>query len=222
MNLQQAFHDVQYTQFTRIDNGEVESWEYYQNLVDWHFRSGDSLHGLLDFNPHYERLFAPFEISPGVVLPVGEYRFTRWGNNVMSANKRNIQGMLNLSFGNFWSGRGEILTTGVTFKLPPRFIAQFNTNQTFARLPEGDFVARIFSTNVNYNHSPFLAFSNLIQYDNRSRQLGWQSRARWTLQPGNDLFFVFSQGWVHDTVDDSRFTPQDSKVSAKFQYSARF
>lgn len=222
MNLQQAIHDLQYTRFTRLDNGEVESWEYYQNLVDWHFKSGDSVHSLLDFNPRYERLFAPFVISPGVVLPPGEYRFTRWGHFFMSANRRKLQAQANFTHGSYWSGRGETLTAGMTYKLPPRLIVQLNTNQTFARLPQGKFIARIYSTNVNYNHSPFLAFSNLLQYDNLSRNLGWQSRARWTLQPGNDLFFVFSQGWLQDTIERHRFTAQDSKVSAKFQYSLRF
>ncbi len=221
-NLQQAFHDIQYTRFTRLDNGEVESWELFTNVVDWHFRSGDSVHGLFDFNPKYERLFAPFVISPGVVLPPGEYRFTRWGSNVMSANKRRFQAQANFSFGNYWSGKGETFSAGITYKLPPRFILQLNTNQTFARLPEGRFIARIHTMNVNYSHSPFLAVTNLIQYDNLSRNLGWQSRARWTLQPGTDLFFVFSQGWIQDTIDRHRFTAVDSKVSAKFQYSARF
>ena len=32
------------------------------------------MHSLSDVNPTYERLFAPFAISPGVVLPPGEYR----------------------------------------------------------------------------------------------------------------------------------------------------
>ena len=67
-----------------------------------------------------------------------------------------------------------------------------------------------------------MSFSNLIQYDNRSRNLGWQSRVRWTLRPGNDLFFAFNQGWIQEDGDDLRFRAQDSKVSAKFQYSFRF
>lgn len=75
---------------------------------------------------------------------------------------------------------------------------------------------------MNYAPSPFVSLSNLIQYDNLSRNLGWQSRVRWTLQPGNDVFFVFSQGWLQDTVGGYRFSAQDSKVSAKFQYSTRF
>ena len=67
--------------------------------------------------------------------------------------------------------------------------------------------------------SPSLSFSNLIQYDNRSRNLGWQSRVRWTLQPGNDLFFAFNQGWIQEEGegDRYRFRTQDTKISTKFQ-----
>ena len=70
--MQQMFHDVYYTQFTRLDNGQVESWDVYISALDWHVNSGDSFHGMLDVNPIYEHLFEPFVISPGVVLPVGD------------------------------------------------------------------------------------------------------------------------------------------------------
>ena len=69
--------------------------------------------------------------------------------------------------------------------------------------------------------SPRLSFFNLVQYDNRSRNLGWQSRARWSPQPGNDVFLVIHQGWVHEP-GDRRFKAEDRKVSAKIQYSIRF
>jgi hypothetical protein len=129
---------------------------------------------------------------------------------------------LNLYWGNYWSGKAEQVTTALTYKLPPKFTVTFNTNQTFARLPQGRFTARIFTSNVSYAASPSLSFSNLVQYDNRSRNLGWQSRVRWTLQPGNDLFIAFNQGWIHEEGDDLRFKAQDSKLSTKFQYSFRF
>jgi hypothetical protein len=116
------------------------------------------------------------------------------------------------------------VTTSLTYKLPPKFVISLSTNQTFARLPEGRFIARIATSNINYAASPSLSLSNLIQYDNRSRNLGWQSRVRWTLKPGNDLFFAFNQGWIQEEADDRslRFRAQDSKLSAKFQYSYRF
>jgi hypothetical protein len=157
-----------------------------------------------------------------LVLPPGEYRFTRWRQNLATAQKRRLQGSIGTSFGTYWSGHAETLTTGLTYKIPPRVTASFNTNFTFARLPQGDFIARILSAQVSFTASPLLLFSNLVQYDNRSRNLGWQSRIRWTLEPGNDLFFVFSQGWIEDPADRYSFRAQDSKVSAKFQYTARF
>ncbi|HXW04052.1 MAG TPA: DUF5916 domain-containing protein [Vicinamibacterales bacterium] len=223
LNVQQMFHDVYYTRFTRLDTGLVESWDVYVTLLDWHLSSGDNLHGMFDFNPTYERLFEPFEISPGVVLLPGEYRFTRFRSNLLStATKRRLSGSVNLTYGGYWSGKAEQLTTSLTYKLPPWFTMTLGTNQTFARLPEGHFIARIFSASIGYSATPSVSLSNLVQYDNRSRNLGWQSRLRWTLQPGNDLFFAFNQGWVQDDDGDRRFRPQDSRISAKVQYSFRF
>ena len=32
----------------------VESWDLYVALLDWHLRSGDSVHAVFDINPTYE------------------------------------------------------------------------------------------------------------------------------------------------------------------------
>ena len=220
--IQQMFHDVFYTRFTRLDNGLVETWKLYFTLFDWHFMSGDSMHSLFDLNPTYERLFEPFEISPGVVLPPGEYRFTPMRIFFTSAQKRALQGSIGLTFGNFWSGTAKTLQTGLRYQLPPKFVISLNSNQTFAQLPEGNFVARIFSTQINYAVSPFLSFANLIQFDNRSGNLGLQSRVRWTLEPGNDLFFIFGQGWIQEMGGFYDFRTQDSRLATKLQYTFRF
>jgi hypothetical protein len=224
LNIQQMFHDVFYTRFTRLDNQQVESWDLYIAPLDWHLRSGDSIHAVADINPTYERLFERFEIAPGVILPPGEYQFLRHRGVVTTASKRPLSGSLSVGWGAYWSGRAEQVTASLTYKVPPEFTISVSSNQTFARLPEGDFIARIFTSNVNFAASPSLALSNLIQYDNRSRNLGWQSRVRWTLQPGNDLFIAFNQGWVQEEQENRslRFRTEDTRLSMKFQYSYRF
>jgi hypothetical protein len=224
LNIQQMFHDVYFTRFVRLDNKQVESWDLYLAPFDWHLRSGDSVHAIFDINPTFERLFEPFEISPGVILAPGEYRFTRFRAVATTAAKRPISASFNLGHGNYWSGRAEQVTASVTYRLPPWLTASVSSNQTFARLPEGHFVARIATGTVSYSASPSLSFSNLIQFDNRSRNLGWQSRVRWTLQPGRDLFFALNQGWVQEEGENRslRFRTEDSKLSGKFQYSYRF
>ena len=37
MNIQQMFHDVCFTRFTRLENAETESQYLYATLIDWHF-----------------------------------------------------------------------------------------------------------------------------------------------------------------------------------------
>ena len=129
LNIQQMNHDVFFTRFTRLDNDEVESWDLYVTWWDWHFKSGDNIHGILDFNPTYERLFEPFEISPGVILAPGEYRFTRFRSNLFStAAKRRLSGSANVTLGQLLVGKGRAgATASITYKLPPRFTISLNT-----------------------------------------------------------------------------------------------
>jgi hypothetical protein len=222
LGIQQMFHDVFFTHFTRLDTGEVESWDLRITPLDWHLYSGDSIHGPLDLVVSFERLFEPFEISPGVFLQPGDYRFARFGGLlVATAPRRRLSGNVAISVGDFWSGEAEEISAGLTFKAPPWLTVSVSADQTFARLPEGDFTATILSGRVEYSASPRLSFFNLVQYDNRSRNLGWQSRLRWTLQPGNDLFFVLNQGWIHEE-GNLRFRAGDRKLSAKLQYTIRF
>jgi hypothetical protein len=222
LNIQQMFHDFYFTRFTRLDNGLVESWYFYATVIDWHFNTGDSMHSLMDVDHSYERLFSNFEISPGVVLPPGEYEFTRFRSSFTSSAQRRVSGNVSYAFGNYWSGTAQQMTAGAAYRVAPYFQVSVSANQTFARLPQGNFAARIFSANINYSFSPFLTFSNLLQYDNASQNLGWQSRARWTLKPGNDFFFIFGQGWIEDDAGGYHFKAQDTKIVTKLQYTFRF
>ena len=113
LNIQQMYHDVYYTRFTRLDNGEVESWDLYVTLLDWHFKSGDNLHGMLDFNPTYERLFEPFEISPGVRAACRASTGSR-ASGATCCRRRPSGGSRAASTcicGNYWSGKAEQVTT---------------------------------------------------------------------------------------------------------------
>ena len=86
-------------------------------------------------------------------------------------------------------------------------------------LPDGDFYRRLFTTRTDYNFSPDVSWANLIQYDNESHILGIQSRFRWILKPGTDLFLVFNRGWYRD--EDDTYLPSFDRGSVRFQYTFR-
>ena len=139
-----------------------------------------------------------------------------------SARKRPLYASIGVTFGDFWSGSSEQIRASVTYKLPPWFTLDTSVRYTLANLPEGKFSARVFTTNLDFSISPQLTFSNLVQYDNRSRNLGLQSRIRWTPKPGNDLFLSFNQGWINESMGSLRFIAADTKIATKFQYTYRF
>ncbi len=220
LDIRQMTHEFRYTRYTRIEDGRVESWRLFTAPVNYSLNSGDRF----EFNwvPTFERLFEPFEISEGVVLPGGDYRFTRWRLEYYTASKRPWEARATWWFGTYYSGRSDQVDISFEYKLGPRFGARLSLDQTFARLKEGNFVARIYGLRANYSVSPFLTFFNLVQYDNESRDLGWQSRVRWILRPGDEIFIVFSQGWIREDTPDRRFRAADRRLAMKLQYTFRF
>jgi len=220
LNVRQMFNEFQFTAYRRNDIGRIESWRLFTAPVNWEFNTGDRIE--LNWVPTFERLFAPFEIADGVKLPPGDYRFTRYRAEIETAAKRFWQAEVTWWFGSYWSGHADEISAQLLFKFAPHFQAGVTAEQTFARLPQGNFVARVWALRADYAFSPFFTVANFIQYDNESRNLGWQSRLRWILKPGNDLFLVFNQGWEQQQAGGFNFRTAGTRLIGKIQYTFRF
>jgi Domain of unknown function (DUF5916)/Carbohydrate family 9 binding domain-like len=221
LNIRQMVHEVTFTRFVNLAHNQVESWRVLIAPIKYNLNSGDEIE--FNYAPQFERLFEPFEISNGVTLPVGEYRFDQWTVEVNTASKRRWKADFVSSFGTFWSGRASQFEAGLEYKLAPHFQTGITFEQTYARLKEGNFVATLFGLRGDWSVSPLLTFFNLVQFDNETGSLAWQSRVRWTLRPGNDVFFVLGQGWLQD--DEARrltFHRTDTRMAGKVQYTFRF
>jgi uncharacterized protein DUF5916/cellulose/xylan binding protein with CBM9 domain len=220
LNLRQMFHELVFTRFTNLAHNQVESWEVYTAPINYWFNSGEDVE--FNYVPQFERLSEPFEIAQGVTLPAGDYRFTRWGFEINTASKRPWQFDHVWRFGSFWSGHANQFETRFQYKVPPHFQTGIALEQTFARLPEGNFATRLLVLRADWSVSPLLTFFNLVQFDNETANLGWQSRVRWIVRPGNDVFLVVGQGWLQDEHRRLSFRPTDTRISGKAHYTFRF
>jgi len=220
LNVRQMFHEFFFTRFTRLDKGRTESWRLFTAPINYSLNSGEHIE--FNYAPQFERLFEPFEIAEGVVLPPGDYRFTRWRFEINTASKRRWKFDNEWWFGSYWSGHANQFETSFQYKVVPHLLMSVGMDQTFARLKEGNFVARIFSFRADYSVSPFLTFYTLVQFDNESKNLGWQSRVRWILRPGNEVFIVFNQGWLQDERAGFHFRTTATRLAGKMQYTFRF
>ena len=107
-----------------------------------------------------------------------------------------------------------------TLKPNDRISLEVGANRNQINLEQGKFYTPIFSAQAAYNFSPDISWSNLVQYDNASRILGFQSRFRWILTPGSDLYLVMNRGWLR--TFDRDFISTYDQGTVKLQYTFRF
>jgi hypothetical protein len=71
------------------------------------------------------------------------------------------------------------------------------------------FTVRIATARFELQLSPDISWNNLVQYDNGSDEINVQSRFRWTITPGSDLFLILNQGFIDEgnSFDAGRTEP---------------
>ena len=172
--------------------------------------------------PSYERLEEDFEIHPGVVLPQGaDYTFARYRFDVGTANRRILATNSSFEFGEFFSGHRKEVIVNMAIRPFVGMVANVATEWNRVELAEGEFETRLYRLTLDNQFNPWIFVVNNLQYDSVSDRLGWQIRFRWTIQPGNDLYVVYTQNWLEDLVEN-RFLTQDRRGAAKFVYTYRW
>lgn len=171
--------------------------------------------------PQRERLETPFEISRGIVLPVGnEYSFTRHRVTATTASQRTFAVGTEYENGGFYSGKRREFVVTLTARPRPGILATVEGEWNRLRLAEGAFSTRVFRTIVNAQFSPWVSIGSNVQYDTVSGVLGWQSRFRWILRPGNDVYFVYTHNWQE--LEGQAFRTLDRRAASKVVYTQRF
>jgi len=219
--VRQEFLENEYTRVTD-PLGILESWQYFMAPINVRMETGDRFE--FNWNPHGETLLVPFEVSPGVVIPPGDYQFTRWRVEAQSSPHRPLQFGTTTWFGQFYDGH---LTQQENYlkwtTLRGRAQLQFTTENDFAHMPEGNFVQRLWQAQAAYAWSPKLILSSFIQYDTDSHNVGTNTRLRWTIRPGNDLFVVWNHGWQQLLTEPGlNLVPQSDLVAIKFRWTFRY
>lgn len=204
---------------TRIEdmNGNLQTEERVMKIVELATQSNDRLEA--NFIGVREVLDAPFQISRGVVLPPGDYRFDRQRIRLQSNNGRKLSGELRYRWGDFWTGTVKEYEGFVEYRPIPQFFTAVNYQVVQAQLPQGDFDFAVTRVNVDFNLTPRLMWQNLLQHNSVSKTLGWNSRLRWEIEPGNILFLVFNQGWE---IEDGGYMPLNTGFTSKVRWTFRF
>ena len=96
------FYFELYATYVENLNGRVESWRVFTAPFNAQTESGEHLEA--NVAPQFEWLDTPFEIADGVVIPPGEYNFTRYRVEAQSSRHRLWRIGATVWFGDFYTG----------------------------------------------------------------------------------------------------------------------
>jgi hypothetical protein len=163
--------------------------------------------------------FALFRDSTPVFA--GDYWTSRHGVFVEASEGREVGGFASLSTGDFFDGTSDRIEANVDWRTSALLHLGVGYDTAAVDLGPGrSFTTHIGSCRVDFFLSPRLSVRNLVQYDNESEVLGWQSRLRWIYDPGRDFFAVLGTRW--NRADDGSLIPGEQGLELKIVHAVRF
>ena len=215
--IRQFFFELEPEYITNLAN-RLENWRFF--IAPFNVRTESGEHLEWNIIPEFEHLDAPFEIYPGVIVPAGSYQWHKYRAEVNTATKRWWVIDVAYWWGGFYDGTRKQTGLGLTLKPNAHVSIALRGDRNDITLREGRFYTQVLTARADYNFTPNVSWQNLEQYDNETRLLSFQSRFRWILRPGNDLFLVVNRGW--ETRLDGAFESMFDHASSKLQYTFRF
>ncbi len=211
--------DLQADQSVFLDlDGNVQTQEGGLPGLELENRRGDVF--FIEYQLNRDVLTEPFEIKDGLTIPVGDYRFNRVKASLELAASRKLSPTFSFRTGDYYTGTRTDYAADLRWRPSSQFFGSVGYEYEGIDLAEGSFVVRVIRARADVLFSPSLSWSNTVQYDNDSEDLGFNSRVRWELEPGREVFFVVNQGY--GVEDGHRFHSTTSDLTVKVGLTFRF
>jgi hypothetical protein len=197
---------------------EPQTVNFTLTPLELFFTTGDRVE--VEVERNFERLNEPFDIlrDGRIIIPPSTY--PTWGMEAEgeTAAYRIVSGEAEVGYGGFWSGTRTRIELGSTVRPFPGLNASVDWEHRRVGLQEGDFQTHLLRFEGNVDLTPNVAFTSQVQYDNLSDRLGLFARLRWILEPGSELYLVYTHNW---RAIDGRLSPRSAETAAKLTYTIR-
>ena len=163
----------------------------------------------------------PFEISEGVVIPGGDYRFEHTCLTVYTGEQRVLATQSTVCDGGFYEGNIFVFETRTTWRPSKHLKVILGGEYNDVDLPEGDFITRLATLNLDVAFNTAWSWENFVQYDNVSDTIGFNSILRWIPLAGREA--VLAVNTLREDFDrDGSFRSFSSDLTLKMSYTFRF
>jgi hypothetical protein len=231
--LRSVFYGFEGSRVERLDTGDLDRQSLGFRL---NIEGSSQERGVLGITASEENIPADFTIyrpsdnaitsqsydpARDVVLPQGNYRWTQIFIGARTANFRRVSGFFGLNTGSYYDGERTELRSELDWRPSEHLRVNVSYSRNDVSLPYGNFIVRIGTLRAQYAFSSRLSWANLIQYDNVTEAIGFNSRLHWIPQAGREGFIVLNHG-LSDADRNGSFHSTNADVAVKFNYTFRF
>lgn len=206
-------------------DGEPQEVRYRLDELGVQFQNDDRI--TVSIDRRLERVFDAFDLferageQPRATVRAGDYWNTRSSLRFSASEARAVSGEARLTRGDFFGGNSTTGSVEVDWRATQLLQVGLEYQSSDVNLgDDGSFTTHIASSTVDLFFSPELSVRNLMQYDNESNAIGWQSRLRWIYEPGREFFFVVGTTWQR--TEDESIIPTDQALNVKVAHTLRF
>ena len=192
----------QETQYTHLDNG-----------IEW--RNGYQVS--TGVNLTKEGVLEPFEIFPGVTVPVDTYDHAEAVMRFNTNQGAPISFAFRATVGGFFGGDRVQMGPEVSMRTGQTFNAQLSWSRNDIDLPGGAFVTNLGTVRLNYSFTTRMFLQALVQYNDRADL--WSSNIRFAIlsDANTGLFIVYN-----DTQGLGDVRPTGAGRTLTIKYSQLF
>ena len=195
---------------------ESAEWVPLEFAVD--FESGDEFLIFPEWNR--EVLDRPFDITNNITLPAGRYDFGRLVVEIETSSHRPVSLELAGRVGEFYDGYRHGLSSELEWRPSAYWGMDAEVEWDLVDLPHGEFDVVVGQVGFRVTPNSKLSWNTLIQWDSMSNNVGLNSRLRYIVKPGSDIYLVFNQGYLYTLERD--FVEQGTEATAKVGWTFRF
>jgi hypothetical protein len=156
-----------------------------------------------------------------VCIPQGGYSWDSLSIGMRSGEQRKVSAFFSFTSGDYYDGESKNINSNIAWRPSRKLSISGGYGFRDVDLPGGSFQVRQSDLSVSYAFSSTLSWVNLIQYDNFSEVIGFNSRLHWIPEAGREGFIVFNHN-VSDPDKNDSFHSTNADLSVKFSYTFRF
>jgi len=157
----------------------------------------------------------------GIFIPAGEYAFTRYSSFFRTATHRKLSFKLWVEDGGYFNGDRIQISPEITWRPNEHFGIELELDYNRYDFPGVKAITRQISMDVDIAFNSKLSLTALAQYDDVSNDLGMNTRLRYNVEAGKDIWLVLNHNMI-ENQQTNRFESTQTLAVVKIRYTFRY